>query len=29
MDPTLHEHISDATNADVVLKKLENLFAWK
>ena len=29
MDPTLHEHIYDETKADVVLKKLENLFARK
>ena len=27
MDPTLHEHIYDETKANVVGKKLENLFA--
>ena len=27
MNPTLHEHIYDETKADVVWKKLENLFA--
>ena len=29
MDPTLHEHIYDETKADVVWKKIENLFARK
>ena len=29
MDPTVHEHIYDATEVDVVLKKLENLFTRK
>ena len=29
IDPTLHEHIYDETKADVVWKKLENLFARK
>ena len=29
MDPTLHEHIYDETKADIVLKKLENIFARK
>ena len=29
MDPTLHEHIYDETKADVVWKKLENIFSRK
>ena len=29
MDPTLHEHISDEMNADLVWKKLENIFSRK
>ena len=29
MNSTLHEHIYDETKADVVWKKLENLFARK
>ena len=29
MDPTLHEHIYDETKADVVCKKLENIFSRK
>ena len=29
MDPTLYEHISDETKANVVWKKLENIFAKK
>ena len=29
MDPTLHEHIYDETKADVVWKKLENIFIRK
>ena len=29
MDPTLHEHIFDETKADVIWKKLENLFSKK
>ena len=29
MNPTLHEHIYDETKADVVWKKLENIFSRK
>ena len=29
MNPNLHEHISDETKANIVWKKLENLFARK
>ena len=29
MDPTLHEHIYDKTKANVVWKKIENVFAKK
>ena len=29
MDQTLHEHISDETKADVVWKKVENIFSRK
>ena len=29
MDQTQHEHIYDETKADVVWKKLENIFAMK
>ena len=29
MDPTLHEHIYDETKANIVWKKLENIFARK
>ena len=29
MDPSLHEHISDEMNADLVWKKLENIFSRK
>ena len=29
MDPTLHEHTSDETKADVVWKKFENIFSRK